>query len=351
MSEIKFEPYVGDHCESTMLVNLLRQKGLEISEAMVFGLGQGLNYIHWQSSTMPYPFIGGRTKPDSLTETLSCALGLQLDVRETASLVRALSNVVEALDAGKLVGLKLDHYYLDYFREKSIHFCAHYATLYKVNKQFAHLIDTHSSGGGGQTSLSSLAEARAARGPMSSKNLSVTLADGPWLPALREALLQKLPAAILRAIAENAHTYLNPPIKNIGYKGVLHTSRKIGGWLEEVANPSESLPIIGMLMERAGTGGGMFRKIYARFLQESYELTQVATLDSAAQEFSQIAELWSEVAELIERGGKEGSRDSLLRAAKLLAELSSREKKQFSDLEAAANQSLTVAKFSGAAAA
>lgn len=340
MPEVKFKPFSGEHCESTMLVNLLGQQGMHLSEEMVFGLGMGLSYIHWESSAMPFPFIGGRVKPDLLTQNLSTVLGVEFDVRETSSASRARNNALEALQEGKLVGLKLDHYYLEYFPEKRAHFHAHYATLYKIDGEDAWLIDTGNAGGGGRTGLDSLSEARSAKGPMSSKSRSVTVKGGPGLERAREGLADKLPHAFFVALAANAHAYLNPPIRNMGYKGVLKSSERVTGWLDGIDNPSASLPIMAMLMERAGTGGGLFRKMYGRFLKQGQELTGVAALESGAREFDDIATRWTRVADLIEHAGTSGSKAALADAGRLMAEISERERSQFTALEALARDAI-----------
>ncbi|MCK5136774.1 MAG: BtrH N-terminal domain-containing protein, partial [Bacteroidales bacterium] len=36
-----FNPYKGQHCETTATGNLLKQIGIELSEPMLFGLGEG----------------------------------------------------------------------------------------------------------------------------------------------------------------------------------------------------------------------------------------------------------------------------------------------------------------------
>lgn len=329
-----------------MLVNLLRQQSIDLSEEMVFGLGMGLGYIHWESSGMPFPFIGGRVKPDLLTQNLSAVLGVEFDVRETSSALRAQNNVLGALEEGKLVGLKLDHYFLEYFPEKRAHFHAHYVTLHKIDSEDAWLIDTKNARGGGRTSLDSLRDARSAKGPMSSKSLSITLKDGQGLEELRGKLSDKLPSAFFIALAANAHAYINPPIKNIGYKGVLKSSGSVTAWLDEVDNPAEALPIIAMLMERGGTGGGLFRKMYGRFLKQGWKLTGMAALESAAEEFDAIATQWTRVADLIEHAGTSGSKDALVDASKLLAEISERERSQFAELEVLARDAVDKAQVS-----
>lgn len=44
-----FVPYQGDHCETTTMGNLMQHAGARLSEPMLFGLGQGLGFIYWDS--------------------------------------------------------------------------------------------------------------------------------------------------------------------------------------------------------------------------------------------------------------------------------------------------------------
>jgi len=70
MKIANFKPFVGQHCETTATGSLLNQIGIELSEPMLFGLGEGLGFIFWNMKTMDFPFIGGRVKTDLLTENL-----------------------------------------------------------------------------------------------------------------------------------------------------------------------------------------------------------------------------------------------------------------------------------------
>jgi hypothetical protein len=60
------ESFLGQHCETTATGSLLNNLGIELSEPMLFGLGEGLGFIFWNMKTMDFPFIGGRNKPDLL---------------------------------------------------------------------------------------------------------------------------------------------------------------------------------------------------------------------------------------------------------------------------------------------
>src|SRR5690348_4605961 len=95
----------GRHCETTTLGALLRHEGTELSEPLLFGLGEGLGFVYWDAKSMDVPFLGGRTKPATITRTVADRLGLELDVEETASARKAWRTVATALDAGRPVGL------------------------------------------------------------------------------------------------------------------------------------------------------------------------------------------------------------------------------------------------------
>jgi hypothetical protein len=169
-----FKPFKGQHCETTATGSLLNQLGLELSEPILFGIGEGLSYIFWNMKIMDFPFIGGRVKPDVLTENICRNLNLELNVNETSSIKRAWENIENPLSRGKAVGIKLDSYYLEYFTSK-IHFAGHYVAMYGYDKQFAYLVDTEQQGGQVKTSLKNLELARNEKGPMSSRNKSYTI--------------------------------------------------------------------------------------------------------------------------------------------------------------------------------
>ena len=231
---------------------------------MIFGLGEGLGFIIWNMKTMDFPFIGGRIKQDLLTQNIAKNLNLKLTVNETSSKKKAWEEVKKLLDTGKAVGLKLDCYHLEYF-SNPIHFAGHYVAIIGYDDEKAILVDTAQQGTVTSTSLKSLESARSEKGAMASKNLYYTIDKEKNIPALKDA--------VTVAIKNNAQTYLNPPIKNLAYKGIEKTSDIIIKWYDDSKNVQEEFGTTAMLMERAGTGGSIFRNIYRDFLKEAYELT------------------------------------------------------------------------------
>lgn len=212
------QPFIGQHCESTTIGTLLTQLSIYLSEPMIFGLGEGLGFAIFNMKTLDFPFIGGRIKSDLLTVNLSKNLGLKLITNETNSKNKAWKTVKSLIDSNKAVGLKLDCYHLDYF-SNPIHFAAHHVAMLGYDDKKAYLVDTKQQGTKTITSLESLALARNEKGPMSSRN--------KYYIFEKETALIPIETAILKAVCHNSETYLNPPIKNFGYKGIEKASREI----------------------------------------------------------------------------------------------------------------------------
>jgi len=321
-----FKTFNGQHCETTTTGSLLYQLDINLSEPMLFGLGEGLGYIFWNMKIMDFPFIGGRVKPDALTENICRNLNLHLEVKETSSIKRAWKNVQENIELGKAVGLKLDCYYLDYFTTK-IHFAGHYASIYGYDKELAYLNDTNQQSRDARTTLKNLELARNEKGPMSSKNLSYTISKNGELIELKKA--------IKRAINNNANDFLNPPIKNIGYKGIYKTSTEIKKWFKTSNDIKKDFQTSASLMEKGGTGGSLFRNIYRDFLKESGELIGSKELIEASKEYNTIAKLWKKVSGLFIKIGETEDIKYINQASEILIELSGREKKVMEKLKVA----------------
>ncbi len=314
----KFIPFQGQHCETTTTGSLLKHLGIELSEPMLFGLGEGLGYIFWNMKIMDFPFIGGRVKPDVLTQNLTKNLNLELDVKETSSIKKAWQNVKGKLDESIPVGLKLDSYYLEYFTSK-IHFAGHYIAIYGYDDEFAYVVDTEQQGCLMKTSLKNLELARNEKGPMSSRNLSYTIR--------KTDVEYDINKVIKTAMRNNAKDYLNPPIKNIGYKGILKTSTEIKKWFRNSKDIERDFKTTAMLMEKGGTGGAIFRNFYRDFLNESYDLLKLENLKKAHIEFIEIANLWLEVTSLFDKTGETKDIKYINKASEILIQLSEKEKK------------------------
>lgn len=318
----------GVHCETSALGVLLRHQGITLSEPMLFGLGCGLSFIYWDSKQQTLPFVGGRTKPFEVITTLSRRLGLTLSVAETSSPKKAWEQVAEPVRRGTPVGLQLDSYHLDYFTSR-VHFAGHMAALIGYDDTTAYLIDTAQQGGSVSTSLESLARARAERGPMAARHRSFTIDEGIARPIT--------PSIVLGAIVDSADAFLTPPIANLGCRGITTLSRKMPSWPTRISDPSTGLPTIALLMERGGTGGGLFRNLYRDFLLEAQAVcidaltpAQSGALQAGIAGYTRAATLWSSAASLIEQGAVDPTR--LVEASSFVATIAAVETEAMTSL-------------------
>lgn len=319
-----FTPFRGQHCETTATGCLLNQIGIELSEPMLFGLGQGLGFIYWNMQQMDMPFLGGRIKPDAITTNLANHLNLTLEIKETSSVKKAWENLKEKVDSNLAVGIKLDCYHLDYFTRK-FHFAAHYVGMYGYDETYAYLVDTIQQGTAVRATLENLALARNEKGPMASKNLMYSLSkkEGGY----------DIGKAIVTAIKANAKDFLNPAITNFGYKGIYKTSREIKNWFKSTQNIKNDFTLTAMLMEKAGTGGALFRNLYRDFLRESYELLNIEILGEAGNRFTEIAKLWRKVSSSLNKAGETEDFAYINQASDILVDLSDKERQAMELLE------------------
>lgn len=244
--------------------------------------------------TMEFPFLGGRIKQLQVTKNFCETIGLNLEIKETTSIKKAWNNVKEYIDKDIPVGLQLDFYYLDYVIEK-IHFGGHFADIYGYDEEYAYLIDTKTSSslnGDLKATLKNIELARSEKGPMTAKNLSYTITEGYNIKEIKNVLLH--------SIKENAKAYLDPPIKNISYKGIMKTAENLPKLLKGGKNLEENFKLMSNLMESGGTGGSLFRNMYRDFLKECYDILGLEILKKSYEEFFEIANMWKKVADIFD---------------------------------------------------
>lgn len=209
--------------------------------------------------------------------------------------------------------------------------------MYGYDDERAYLVDTAQQGGAVSTSLASLAAARSARGPMSARNRWFTVGLPEPAPDVRD----RVPESVAAAIADCAEAFLTPPIANIGNRGILTAAKRVPGWFGRVADPASDLPTIAMLMERAGTGGALFRNVYRDFLSECVGLGLPEDVTRRIAEgrdgYAESARLWTRVAALVDTAGRSGDSEPLTEAGRSLKDIAAIETDAMSTLRSPAS--------------
>jgi Butirosin biosynthesis protein H, N-terminal/Domain of unknown function (DUF4872) len=250
----------GNHCGSTALRNLLAFDGIEISEEMALGLGAGVCFYYVPlDGQSPSRFTNGRVGrlEEQFCELTGAALSFETFDDPEASWAAARS----AVDAGRPALLLTDLYYLDHYG-RSAHFPGHAVILAGYDDEVAYLSDT----GFDElqmTKLEHLAEARHGQHP-------VFPLDGQMLTVPdREALRDPSPAAA-GAIERNARQMIEPAMGDYeGLPGLRRFAEELPRWPQELQDWQWSARFCYQVIERRGTGGGNFRLMYSRFLEEA----------------------------------------------------------------------------------
>jgi hypothetical protein len=110
---------------------------------------------------------------------------------------------------------------------------------------------------------------------------------------------------VCHAIGMQAEKMLNPPISNFGVKGIRKAARMILKWpevMDEDALRRTMFNTYIFISAEGGTGGGIFRYMFGRFLKEAAPITGIARLNDIADEFRQIADRWEAVGEIFRQG-------------------------------------------------
>lgn len=251
----------GHHCGSTALRNLLAFHGVEISEEMAFGLGAGacFYYVALEEGS-PTRWFNGRTA--RLEENFSDLTGAALEMRifEEGDGDAWLA-ARDAVDAGRPALLLTDLYYLDHYGN-SAHFPGHAVVLAGYDDEVAHLSDT-----GFEelqtTRLENLAKARHSAHPAYPlQGHMFTASGGIGTEQLRAAI----PAAVERA----ATAMVEPEFRDFsGLDAVRRLAGEAGAWPEVTEDWQWCARFGYQVIERRGTGGGAFRLMYSRFLEEA----------------------------------------------------------------------------------
>lgn len=290
----------GNHCGSTALRNLLAFHGVEISEEMALGLGAGVSFFYVAlDGSSPSRFTNGRT--GRLEEQFVELTGapLRLDTFDETDAAWAAAR--DAIDGGRPAILITDLYYLDHYGN-SAHFPGHAVVLAGYDSDVAYLSDT-SFEELQTTRLEGLAQARHGDHP-------VFPLAGHMFTVPEGAAVGDPSAAAARATARCAQQMLEPDLGEFqGLPALRRFAAEVGDWPDQAEDWRWCARFLYQVIERRGTGGGNFRLMYSRFLEEAgYEESGLAaeaaaawsSLAAAAQAASEpedpVPGLWSAVA-------------------------------------------------------
>ncbi|HDS15501.1 MAG TPA: DUF4872 domain-containing protein [Proteobacteria bacterium] len=283
------------HCESGVMALMLRHHGLQLSEAMVFGLSGALMFAY-----IPFIKLGGlpliayRSRPHAIIRGLQKNIGLRMRLQTFRRARQGTAALDTLLAQGEIVGAQTSVFWLPYFPEEMrFHFNAHNLIVYgKEGNEY--LVSDPVFEQPVRCLVEPLEKARFVKGMMAPKGLIYypvavpkTLDFGFLLP---------------RIIRKNARAMLYSPVPIAGVSGIRRLAEAITRL--EKKDPHYAKLLLGHIIrmqEEIGTGGAGFRFIYASFLQEAGKLLAEPRLEESSMMMTATGDQWREFALMLAR--------------------------------------------------
>lgn len=287
-----FSHHPGVHCGSTALVDALRVRGVDVSEAMAFGLGAGLGFFYVSSPALsPSHLFVGRA---AHLERVACeVLGARVAECTAGDAGGAWAGVRDALARGLAPILMTDLRELPYWRTRTP-FGGHRVVLvgHDEARGVALVADTDRPGVQ-EVPLEALDRARASLAPPFG-------AEGrPWLEVDAPPRPRPRGDAILDAIRRQARDMLLPVDGSAGCSALERFAEELPEWPARARDEADRAWCFRygfQVVEKRGTGGAAFRRLYARFLAEAEaELPSLAPLGLRAA-MEALADAWTRLA-------------------------------------------------------
>jgi hypothetical protein len=308
--------------------NLLRNAGVEVSEAMAFGIGSGLFFVHLPFiKIMGIPLTSYRTMPGAIFKKTCKRLGVPYEYRNFRDPVQGTRALEEELRGGRAVGVRANIYWLNYIPEKfRFQFNAHNLVVYGQAQDGEFLVSDPILEEPALCPPRSLTRARFSAGPLRPKGLI-------FYPTPRGNMSEaQLERAVRAGVRETANGMLFAPFSFAGVKGIRYLSRNLRKWRRKITD-REKLNLyvsnIVRMQEEIGTGGAGFRLLYAAFLQEAGTRFDSRPLCEAARELTGAGTLWREFATLSVRFCKDRLDGDFEQIPDLLLRIADREQAVF----------------------
>lgn len=275
------------HCESGVAANLMSHHGVNLSEAMAFGLSSALSFAYLPFVKITgFPLIAYRMPPKFILKGMRKPFQTNFNFETFRDPDAGMRRLDELLAQGKVVGLQTSVFWLPYFPEDMrFHFNAHNLLVYGKEGD-DYLVSDPVTELPQRCASADLQRARFAKGALAPKGLL-------YYPESigRTAVTAE---AIRKSIKKTVRIMLGP-IPIIGVRGMRMLANKVA----KLDTSEISLNYVGHIVrmqEEIGTGGAGFRFLYAAFLQEAAQVTGIAELAVLAERLNEIGDGWREFA-------------------------------------------------------
>jgi hypothetical protein len=330
-----FRSLVTHHCVTGSMRHIYEFHDYAISEDLLLGLGAGIGFVYWHMKGT-LPFYGGRTNvgrpgEEGLEKTAGKRTGVRIQYFQSGRPVKAEKALLDLLATGVPVMVQADMGYLPYFNfPEEYHFGGHVVVVAGYDPASHRVLIADRDEKLHPVSLEDLARARGSTvKPFAPHNRWYTF-------DFRNKRLPT-PPEVRQAIREAARGMLKPPIANLGVKGIRKAAELTQKWPDIMDEEQLRLTCFNVFIfidAQGGTGGGIFRYMYGRFLKEAATIVGDRRLARVGEEMRTIGDEWQMVAQTFKKAHRSRSPANLLpEAAALMEEIADREQSAWEKLQ------------------
>jgi hypothetical protein len=296
---------VASHCESGIVRNLLNFNEVDVSEALVFGIGAGIDfvYLNFLKYFSPFPLTIARSQMGKIFKNIEKLCNVNFFYKQLKSTDKAINKINNLIDSDIPVAVCVDMFYMKYLPPfMHIHVPFHFVTLYGRDENNYAVSDPYYQNVATIT-VDTLRTAISTHAMFSKDNLVTYIVNVPkninWNEAiingLKRTCNKMLPPAFLNAY----------PI--LGVSGIKTFAKKILDWPNEYKGIPlrEGIIFTATGFEEQGTGGGAFRLIYGAFLQEASKILNIPGLADLAGRMVENGKEWREASRKLIKIGKD----------------------------------------------
>ncbi|MBU0483414.1 MAG: BtrH N-terminal domain-containing protein [Proteobacteria bacterium] len=327
--KIDYKHRQSAHCENGATAGLITHHGIEISEAMTFGIGAGLFFGYIPFIRLNHlPLTTFRVATGSIFKRVTKELGITIKTRKFSNQQQAMDVLDETIARGIPVGLQTGAWWLPYFPDAyRFHFNMHNLVVFG-KKDNSYLISDSVFPEPVVCAVDDLRKARFAKGALAPKGKMYYLSEVP------DRI--DMPKAIINGIKTVTKAMLKYPLPIIGVSGIRFLARRVESWPIKLGH-EKALLYLGQLIrmqEEIGTGGAGFRFIYAAFLQEAAVHLANDRFIEFSERMTLIGDRWREFAVRAARNckGRAGNEDSYPAMANILMEIADLEEGLYREL-------------------
>ncbi|SNS92742.1 protein of unknown function [Anaerovirgula multivorans] len=295
-----FKPQGGKHCITTSMKQVFDFYGYSLSEEMLFGIGEGLDFTYINLAAAP--MVAGRSKVLEFEETLAGRLGITIRVKQNKDYGKVFEKTKQMIESDHPVMAYVDMPFISYFGlDDNSHFGGHSIILfgYDDEEECFYVSDRDNSDYPIRTPngpiredyhLVPYREMQAAR----SSNYKPFPPNNKYaefdFSGFRGINRDNLTASIL-AVCEKM---LNPPASLKGVSGIQKFSKEVRKWSKFDVHKLKRAGITNYFLINAdgGTGGGIFRKMYGVFLNEAAGIFQNDTVSQIGNQYIELSGQW-----------------------------------------------------------